>query len=145
MGVEICPTECATGSERGDSLAALRTVPGMHAVRMPDRVLARINRIAVATKNLLLPRLRERALKDGFATLLAEAAGPTPAEQLPNAHGNDVIRSAACSLRTRTEAPGRARPSRLPVAESNTLRKVPSAPATPRPDASTHPAGPRTR
>jgi hypothetical protein len=84
MGVEVCPTERATGSERGDSLAALRAVSGMHAVRMPDTVLARINRIAVTTKNLLIPPLRERAPNDGSAALVAEAAEPTPAEQSPN-------------------------------------------------------------
>lgn len=79
----------------------------MHAVRMPDTVLARINRIVVATKNLLLPPLGERAPNDAFAALVAEAAGPTPAAQSPNAHGNDVIRSARVRFTAERRHPGR--------------------------------------
>jgi hypothetical protein len=60
-GVKIGPAERATGSERGDSLAALRTSSRMHERRMPDPVLARINQLAVATKNLVIARQFEES------------------------------------------------------------------------------------
>jgi len=54
VGVKVCPAERATGSERGDSFAAVRTVSGMHEVRMVGEALAQLNRSAVASKNLLI-------------------------------------------------------------------------------------------
>lgn len=50
-GVQICPAERATGSERGDSLAALGAESGMHETRMARVALAPINEIADPAKN----------------------------------------------------------------------------------------------